>query len=137
VTLKRFPGAAVQAELIRQEQLSSRELIDAYIHQIEAVDSSVNAMVIRAFDRARTEADAADQTVKAGNSIGPLHGVPVAIKDNQITSGIRTTFGSEQYANNIPSEDSGIVGRIRNAGGTQVGMVAPRVAFSVANAAMS
>jgi Asp-tRNA(Asn)/Glu-tRNA(Gln) amidotransferase A subunit family amidase len=85
------------------------------------MDPAINAMVIRAFDRARAEAKAAEEAVMRGEKLGPLHGLPVAIKDNQATQGIKTTYGTMFYENNIPKADDDIVATIRNAGGIIIG----------------
>jgi Asp-tRNA(Asn)/Glu-tRNA(Gln) amidotransferase A subunit family amidase len=113
---------AVEARrLIGARELSSVELVEACIAQIERIDPAVNAMVVRADDRARHEARDADAAVRRGEALGTLHGVPVAIKDIQDTAGIRTTYGSETLANNVPVADAGIVARIRAAGGIVIG----------------
>lgn len=113
---------AVEARrLIEAAELSPVELLESTIERIELVDPPLNAMVTRAFDRARTEARAAEAAVRAGDPLGPLHGLPVAIKDIQATEGIRTTYGSPDFADNIPTEDDGIVERVRAAGGIVIG----------------
>jgi Asp-tRNA(Asn)/Glu-tRNA(Gln) amidotransferase A subunit family amidase len=93
------------------------ELVAASLARIEQVDPSVNAMITVVADRAMAEAEAAD---RADAAVGPLHGLPVAIKDLQPTEGVRTTYGSAQFADNIPSADAGIVAKIRAAGGIVV-----------------
>ncbi len=113
---------AVEARrLIGARELSSLELVEACIAQIDRLDPAVNAMVVRADDQARQAARDADAAVRRGEALGALHGVPVAIKDIQETAGIRTTYGSERFANNVPAADSGIVARIRAAGGIVIG----------------
>ena len=106
---------------IGARELSPVELVESCLEQIDAVDPAVNAMVVRADDRARLEAHAAEAAVMRGDRLGPLHGLPVAIKDIQDTVGIRTTYGSEAYADHVPVADSGIVARIRAAGGIVIG----------------
>ena len=101
--------------------LSSTELVEACIGRIEQLDPVINAMVVRDFDRARATADAADSARANGDELGPLHGVPVAIKDLQPTAGLRTTYGSPAFADHVPTEDAGIVARIRAAGGIVIG----------------
>ncbi len=113
---------AVEARrLIGAGELSPVELLESCIERIELVDPALNAMITRAFDRARTEARAAEAAVTAGDPLGPLHGLPVAIKDIQATEGIRTTYGSPDFADNVPTEDDGIVERVRAAGGIVIG----------------
>ncbi len=114
--------SAVEARrLIGQGQLSPVELLESCLAQIDAIDPAVNAMVIRADERARVEAWAAAEAVSRGDELGPLHGLPVAIKDLQATAGIRTTFGSEAFEHHVPTADAGIVGRARQAGGIVIG----------------
>lgn len=113
---------AVEARAeIEAGRLSPVELVDACLSQIDAVDPAVNAMVIRADERARAEALVAAEAIARGDELGPLHGLPVAIKDLQATAGIRTTYGSEAFADNVPEADAGIVARVRAAGGIVVG----------------
>ncbi|MGF1595967.1 MAG: amidase [Acidimicrobiales bacterium] len=102
-------------------ELSPVELLDSCLARVDAVDPAVNAMVVRADERARAEAAAAADAVARGDDLGPLHGLPVAIKDLQATAGIRTTYGSEAFADNVPVVDAGIVARVRAAGGIVVG----------------
>ena len=101
--------------------LSPVELVRSCIDAIERVDPAVNAMVVRANERALHEAAQAEAAVRSGDELGPLHGLPVAIKDIQATAGIPTTFGSADFEHNVPDEDAGIVARIREAGGIVIG----------------
>ncbi len=113
---------AIEArELLRNGQLSSVELVEACEVRIDQVDPSLNAMVTRSTDRALVEAAAADVAQANGIPGGPLRGLPVAIKDLQPTEGVRTTFGSKDFANNVPDQDCGIVARVRAAGGIVTG----------------
>lgn len=113
---------AVEARrLIRTGELSPVELLDACRRRVDEVDPAVNAMVTRSFDRATVEAREAADAVAAGQDLGVLHGLPIAIKDLQPTEGIVTTFGSSAYADHVPDEDAGIVARARAAGGIVMG----------------
>ncbi len=117
-----FELSAVDARsLIGRGALSPVELLDSCLAQIDAVDPAVNAMVIRADERARSEAVAAAQRLAKGDDVGPLHGLPVAIKDLQATEGVETTYGAEAFRGNVPTSDAGIVARVRAAGGIVVG----------------
>lgn len=107
--------------LIGARAISPVELIDACIARIEAVDPAVNAMVVRAFERARNEAMLAEAAVRRGDALPSLHGLPVAIKDIHDTAGVTTTYGSEAFAHNVPAQDAPIVARIRAAGGIVIG----------------
>ncbi len=113
---------AVEARrLIGARELSPVELVDSCIAQIERIDPAVNAMVVRADAQARRDARDAEAAVLRGDPLGPLHGLPVAIKDIQDTAGIRTTYGSRAFEHHTPTVDSGIVARIRQAGGIVIG----------------
>jgi amidase len=113
---------AVEARrLIGVKRLSSAELLESCIRRIEAVDHAVNAMVARDFDRARVAAKAADAAVMSGDALGPLHGLPIGIKDLEPTEGLRTTFGSLLFRDNVPANDARLVGAIRAAGAVVVG----------------
>ena len=113
--------AVEAARQIRSGELSPVELFESCVARIEAVDPAVNAMVTRSFERGRLEAQQAADAVVSGGPSGALHGLPVAIKDLQPTEGITTTFGSERFAHHVPSEDAGIVARVRAAGGIVIG----------------
>ena len=102
-------------------EVSSTELVEACLARIDAVDPKVNAMVTRAAERATEEAANADRVAARGRSLGPLHGLPVAIKDLQATEGIRTTLGSAEFADHVPDADAAIVAKVRAAGGIVVG----------------
>ncbi len=113
---------AVEArDRIASGELSPVELLESCLTQTDLIDPAVNAMVIRADARARAESLEAEAAVRRGDALGPLHGIPVAIKDLQPTEGIVTTFGSIDFADNVPTEDAGIVDKIRRAGGIVVG----------------
>lgn len=114
-------SAAAAQEALTEGRLSSRELVQDCLDRIERIDPAVNAMVTVAAERALKEAAAADAASADGRSLGPLHGIPVAIKDLQATEGVRTTLGSAEFANSVPSRDAGIVAKIRAAGGIVMG----------------
>jgi len=128
-------GACEARDLIHRRQLSPVELVDACLARIEQVDPAVNAMVTVAAERARSEAVLAADSLASGSrsSVGAqrgigganpeasLLGLPVAIKDLQPTEGIRTTYGSGQFADHVPQADSGIVRKVRQAGGIVIG----------------
>jgi Asp-tRNA(Asn)/Glu-tRNA(Gln) amidotransferase A subunit family amidase len=107
--------------LIATRQISPVALTAACIERIEAVDGAVNAMVTRSFERALIEARAAEAAVMRGEALGPLHGLPIGIKDLSSTAGILTTFGSVMFADNVPKQDERVVASIRQAGAIVVG----------------
>lgn len=114
--------SAVDArEAIAAGRLSSTALVSACLDRIAEVDPYVNAMVTVAGERAMAEAERADAMTASGESMGPLHGIPVAIKDLQATEGVRTTLGSAEFAEHVPTADAGIVAKVRAAGGIVIG----------------
>ena len=107
--------------LIGARQLSPVELLDACIARIEAVNPYVNAVTATCFDRARTEAKAAEAAVMSGAPLGLLHGLPLGVKDLENTAGLLTTFGSPIYRANVPAADNELVARLRAAGAIVAG----------------
>jgi len=113
---------AVEARrLIGQKALSPVELTDSCIGRIEAVDGSVNAMVTRCFERAQSEAKAAEAAVMQGDALGALHGLPMGVKDLNVTKGVLTTYGSPMHAENVPAKDERIIAALREAGAIVIG----------------
>jgi amidase len=109
------------ARLARRE-LSAVEVVRAFLAQIERVNPQVNAIVsLRPADELLAEAAAADRRLAAGEAVGALHGLPIAIKDLSLTRGLRTTFGSTLYRNLVPTSDELYVARLRRAGAVIVG----------------
>ncbi len=102
---------------IGSKEISPVELLEACVARIEAVDPAVNAICARDFDRARVMAVEAERSVLRGDDLGPLHGVPIAIKDLDDVAGLRTTYGSLQFKDHVPDEDDIMVARLKRAGG--------------------
>jgi amidase len=115
-----MPATAL-AEAIRARRVSPREVVRAVLAQIDRVNPSVNAFCTVAGEQADAAAREAEEAVLRGRPLGPLHGVPVSIKDLTPTRGIRTTFGSLAFAHHVPEEDELIVRRLRRAGAILVG----------------
>jgi Asp-tRNA(Asn)/Glu-tRNA(Gln) amidotransferase A subunit family amidase len=113
--------ATQSRHLIGGRRLSPVELVDSCIARIEAVDHAVNAMVARDFERARAAAIVAEAAVMAGGAIGPLHGLPIGVKDLEDTEGLRTTYGSVMFRDHVPKADQRLVADIRRAGGIVLG----------------
>jgi amidase len=88
-----LPGAAALARAIRERQTTAQSAAEACIERIEACDGVVNAVVQRRFAQARQEAAQADAQQAAGKPLGPLHGVPITIKDQFDVAGMPTTIG--------------------------------------------
>lgn len=116
-----FLSATELASRLRQKQVSAREVLDAHLRQIEKVNPKVNAIVTLVADQARLAAARADEAAAKGQFLGPLHGLPVAHKDLQETKGIRTTYGSPLFKDNIPTQDTLLVERIKAAGAVTIG----------------
>ncbi|HKI98800.1 MAG TPA: amidase [bacterium] len=116
-----FSEATELARLIRERKVSCVEVMQAHLAQIERTNPTVNAIVTLLPERALEGAKAADAAIARGESLGPLHGLPIAHKDLVPTAGIRTTFGSPIYADNVPTEDGLIVQRLRAAGAITIG----------------
>jgi amidase len=110
------------AAMIREKRLSAREVMKAHLRQIERMNPKVNAIVTLVDeDQLMAQARAADEIIAKGKSLGPLHGLPVAVKDLTETMGIRTTYGSPLYREFVPDYDALVVERMKNAGAIVVG----------------
>lgn len=109
------------ASRIRRKHVSAREVMAAHIARIERVNPKINAIVTLVADRAMAEAIKADEMQARGGTLGPLHGLPVAHKDLVNTAGIRTTYGSPLFRDNVPTADALIVTRVRAAGAITLG----------------
>jgi len=111
-----YKDATELALLIRTKQLSSREVVQAHLDRIENINPKVNAIVTLLAEDALRGADAADNAVKNGEALGPLHGVPFTIKDAIDTAGVLTQRGSKVFSGNIPEKDASVVTRFKAAG---------------------
>lgn len=116
-----YMSAAKLAEQIRAKKVSVVEAVEAYIERQLAVNDVLNAVVMNSYARARAEAKVLDAKAAKGEWVGPLHGVPMAIKDSLDTEGVITTgatYGRQQY---IPKQDATCVARVRKAGAILLG----------------
>lgn len=119
------------AQAIRGAQLSSRQMVEACLDRIEQVNPEINAVVQLVGERALGEADALDRLAAHEQFRGPLHGVPITIKDSLDTEGIVTTGGTLGRKDFIPSEDAPVVARLRAAGAVLLGKTnTPELTFS-------
>jgi amidase len=114
-------SATELAEAIRTRQASSMEVVEAHLRRIEAVDPSINAVVIVLGEQALQAAEAADRAVAAGGDVPPLHGVPFTIKDIIDVAGTPTTQGFKALAQAYPTRDASIVERLKAAGAIPIG----------------
>jgi aspartyl-tRNA(Asn)/glutamyl-tRNA(Gln) amidotransferase subunit A len=114
--------AAEMASAIRRRKLSPVEVMKAVLARIERLNPKLNAFVTLTPEQAMKEARAAERALGGkGERLGPLHGVPFSVKDLVITRGVRTTFGTPLYADNVPTEDAPMVARLRAAGAIPLG----------------
>jgi len=109
------------AVAIESGALDPVELTEAYLARIEATEPELNAYVTVDADGARQAAASARDEIAGGRYRGPLHGIPVGIKDIFDTAGLRTTYGSIRYAGNVPTSDAVVVARVRSAGAVILG----------------
>ena len=112
-----YQDATTLAALIASKQVSSREVVQAHLDRIAEVNPKINAIVTLLADDALRAADAADAAVAAGAELGPLHGVPVTVKDSIDTAGVLTQGGSKVFAGRVPDADGTAVARFKAAGG--------------------
>lgn len=113
-----FLSATELARRLRAGELSASEVLEAHLGQIERVNRHVNAIVTLDEETARVRARELDDLPDRN---GVLHGLPIAIKDLELTKGLRTTFGSPIYENHVPDEDALFVERLRAAGAVVIG----------------
>ena len=117
-----FMPARQMAELIRQKKLSAREVMQVHLQQIQRVNPKVNAMVtLVPEDQLMMQAAAADEALAKGKLLGPLHGLPVGVKDLHETKGIRTTYGSPLHRDSVADFDCRVVQREKEAGAIVIG----------------
>jgi amidase len=109
------------AAMLRDREVSAREVVAAHIERIEAFGQVVNAIVTTTFETAVAKAAAADEAMARGETRGLLHGLPVAHKDLADTAGVRTTYGSPLFAEHVPDRDDLVVERMAQAGAISLG----------------
>jgi Asp-tRNA(Asn)/Glu-tRNA(Gln) amidotransferase A subunit family amidase len=116
-----FTAATELGRLYRTGALSPVELTEAVLGRIERLNPRLNAFLTVTAERAREEARAAEARARRGALLGPLDGVPYSLKDLEPTAGVRTTFGSRWFEQNVPAEDGAVAGRLRATGGVLLG----------------
>ena len=116
-----FLSATELAGLIRSREVSPVEATEAYLERIAQVDGKLNSYITVCSDEALAAARQAEQEIGSGNYCGPMHGIPVAVKDQLNSQGIRTTGGSSILADNVPDEDATAVARLKEAGSVLLG----------------
>jgi amidase len=116
-----FSSASAAAAAVRRREVSSRELVDHLLARIGRLNPRINAVVTLLAESARERAAEADRALDKGVLWGPLHGVPITIKDSFATAGVRTTAGAPFLAQHVPARDAVAVERIRRAGAVVLG----------------
>lgn len=114
-------GLAEASERIRTRKTSPVELTKECLHRVEMLDPLVNAFITVSAEKALAEARQAEKEVGRGGWRGPLHGIPVALKDNIDTAGVRTTAGSAVFLDRVPTDDAEVVRRLKAAGAIILG----------------
>lgn len=116
-----FRSAVDLAKAIASRDLSSVDVVRAHLDHIAAVNPAINAVVTLRADEALAEAEAADRCVAAGETLGPMHGVPCTLKDSIDTAGMVTTWGTMGRSNFVPDRDATVAARLRAAGAIILG----------------
>ena len=116
-----FRTAKQLASAVRKKKIGCLELLDLYLKRVETHNPSLNAIIAMDVEGARKRAKAADRAVKAGKKLGPLHGVPMTIKESYNVTGLPTTWGSPPLKNNVAKSNALLVQRMLDAGVTLFG----------------
>ncbi len=109
------------AEMVRNGEVRSADLVDLYLDRIERHNGALNAVVTLDPEGARRTARECDRAVAEGREVGPLHGVPITVKDAFTVAGMRSTSGMTDLADDVPDYDAFAVGRLRGAGAVILG----------------
>ncbi|MEK7812295.1 MAG: amidase, partial [Candidatus Desantisbacteria bacterium] len=107
--------------LLKSKEITSLEVTSAVISKIEAMEQDVHAYITTTFDEALEQARIVDKEIGRGRRLSPLTGIPIAIKDNMCTKGIKTTCGSKMLHNFIPPYDAFVIQRLKEAGAIIIG----------------
>src|SRR5205823_2793193 len=125
-----FAPATRLVALLRQREVSSTELTNAFFDRIEAVNPKLNAVVTLVRDRALAEARDSDNRLARKDNVRPLEGLPITIKDSIETAGVRSTDGTKMLENFVPERDAPTVARLRGAGAVMIAKTnLPELAF--------
>ncbi len=116
-----FLTVAALGELIRSGEVSPVEATEAYLQRIESLNSDIRAYLTVTAEQARQAASDAEAEIASGQYRGPLHGIPVAVKDQIYTEGIRTTGGSPVFDEFVPGYDATVIARLKEAGAVLLG----------------
>ena len=116
-----FLTVAELADHIRNRDVSPVEVTEAYLDRIDSLNSQIRAYLTVTADIARQAAQDCEEEIAAGNYRGPLHGIPVAVKDQMYTEGVRTTIGTPLFDDFVPEYDATVVARLKQAGAVLLG----------------
>ena len=116
-----FLSIADAAELVAGRQLSPVEIVDAHLRRIDATDGALNSFITLLRDESMAAAREAEGAIGSGGYIGPLHGLPIGLKDLYYTKGIRTTMGSKIMGEFVPDADAAVTERFHAAGAIVIG----------------
>ena len=116
-----YMGLSDVARMLRKRQVSCVEVHDATFRRIDEVEPQLEAFITLLREESLGEAVEADRTLARGESTGPLHGIPVSLKDLYDTAGIRTTAASQVMADRVPSADATVTARLKSAGAIIIG----------------
>ena len=116
-----FLSIADAAELVAGRQVSPVEIVDAHLRRIDAIDGALNSFITLLRDESMAAAREAEGAIASGGYIGPLHGLPIGLKDLYYTKGIRTTMGSKIMGEFVPDADAAVTERFREAGAILIG----------------
>ena len=116
-----YSTVAELGRLLRTRKMTCKELTLSYIDRIRQLDSKLNSFVTITEERAIAEAERVDREMQHGTDLGPLHGIPYAVKDLFATKGIPTRWGSKVFANQVFDYDATVVSRLRDAGAVLLG----------------
>ena len=116
-----FLSATELSRLVQKKEVSPVELVEAYLERIDSLNPRLNAYLTVSRDEALQAAREAEQAIARGGYLGPMHGIPFAVKDQMYTKGIRTTGGSTVFKDFIPGEDATVIARLKAAGAVLLG----------------
>ena len=116
-----FMSAVELAQCIREKKVTSLEATENFFERIDRLDSQLHSYLTLCRDQALADARAADEAVQRGSDLGPLHGVPISIKDLELTKGVTTTLGSALFRDRVPDMDSIVVERVKASGAIILG----------------
>ncbi len=109
------------SDLLRRKQISPVELTTSCLARIEQLNPTINAFITVMDESALAEARKAEEEINDGSWRGPLHGIPIGLKDLIDTAGVKTTCGSAVFADRVPAQDAAVVQRLKNAGAVLIG----------------